>query len=392
MQHDRQLPNKLSLARLFLSALFVADLTFPWAYQATVALGIFAVASITDWLDGWIARTQKLESDLGRLLDPLADKILITAAFIVLLQLGYVPMWIVVAIVAREFLITGLRTLAATRGFVLAAEKAGKHKTLSQILFVVCCLAYQALEEVGAGHTVLAYLLRVSIPPLLWLVLCITIASGLTYLLKNRSLLFAFQEGAPPQEPSKDVPGKDSAVFPAFKEWEAVVRALGTGRQSVILRKGGLTELRRGFQTQHGKFWLLPTRFHQREEKLKPAFRSWVQNASTTRLTLEYVAQVEESSFLTDWDQVLALDDFHIWSTQTIREKFFCGKTPGIHCLLVRVFRVQPPVALSWDPSYDGCRSWIDVPASWEHCQIVPVLEEEEFLQLRERITGLVKA
>ncbi|CAF0700844.1 CDP-diacylglycerol--glycerol-3-phosphate 3-phosphatidyltransferase [Candidatus Methylacidithermus pantelleriae] len=387
--HDRQLPNKLSLGRLLLSAAFVADLSSSWPFKATAALGIFVVGSLTDWLDGWIARTRQWESDLGKLLDPLADKILITAAFIALLELGYAPMWVVVAIVSREFLITGLRTLAATRGFVLGAEKAGKHKTLSQILFVLACLTDQSLQELGAQESFLSRWLQLVQPPLLWIVLCITVASGLIYLVKNRGLFLA-SDPVPPI-PASSVK-REAVNCPAFKEWEAVVKALGSGHQSLLLRKGGLGELRRGFQVQHQRFWLLPTRFHQAQDKLKPPFASWVsRDEKPTEILLEYVAEVKEATFLTDWDHVEALDPFHIWATETVREKFFCGPVPGVHCLFVRVFRADPPVRIPWHASYEGCRSWTEVPASWERSRLIPVLTEEEFRQLLERISGLVR-
>ena len=119
------LPNQLTVARFFLTIVFVAALSFEWAWHFTVGLVVFIAAGITDYFDGAIARRRNLVTDFGKLMDPLADKIMIAAAFICLVPLHAIPAWAAVVIISREFLITGLRLLAAGKGVVLSSERLG---------------------------------------------------------------------------------------------------------------------------------------------------------------------------------------------------------------------------------------------------------------------------
>lgn len=188
------IPNQLTIARLGLCGFFVISMSFTWPFAATTALVIFSVASLTDWLDGMLARRWNLITDLGKLLDPLADKILISAAFISLIERGLAPMWMVVVIIAREFLITGLRIVAANKHLILAAERAGKHKTITQIVCILTSLSYLSLSEFDLGQSFVASLLRSAITPLFWVALFITILSGGLYFYKNRFLFDRIQE------------------------------------------------------------------------------------------------------------------------------------------------------------------------------------------------------
>ena len=154
------LPNQLTVMRLWMCGLLLISMSFEWPYAATTALGIFTLASLTDWLDGEIARSRNLVTDLGKLLDPLADKILITAALVALVDRHIAPMWMVVLIIAREFLITGLRIIAAHKNQILAAEKVGKHKTISQIVVILVSLTFLSLGEFGLQDTTLAHFLN----------------------------------------------------------------------------------------------------------------------------------------------------------------------------------------------------------------------------------------
>ncbi len=131
------LPNQLTVARLVLSVFFVACLSVRFPFNHTLALAIFLIATATDYLDGEIARKHNLITDFGKLMDPLADKILTAAAFICLIPYGALPAWVVIVIIAREFLITGLRLLAGAKGVVLPAEKLGKHKTGWQMATII---------------------------------------------------------------------------------------------------------------------------------------------------------------------------------------------------------------------------------------------------------------
>ena len=137
------MPNQLTVLRLGMCGLLLISLSFSWPYAAFTALIIFSAASITDWLDGAIARGYNLVTDLGKLLDPLADKVLIVGALVALVEERHIaPMWMVVLIIAREFLITGLRTIAAHKQKILAAERIGKHKTISQIVAILISLSW----------------------------------------------------------------------------------------------------------------------------------------------------------------------------------------------------------------------------------------------------------
>ena len=128
------LPNKLTTARVVMIPLFLVAVYQGWWLAALV---IFALASITDALDGHIARSRGLVTDFGKFMDPLADKLLVTAALMVFVDLLEVPGWVVFLIVARELAITGLRTIAAGKGVVMAADKWGKVKTASQMVWIL---------------------------------------------------------------------------------------------------------------------------------------------------------------------------------------------------------------------------------------------------------------
>jgi CDP-diacylglycerol---glycerol-3-phosphate 3-phosphatidyltransferase len=164
----------------------------------TIALFLFAVASFTDYLDGKIARSRNLITNFGALMDPLADKILTCAAFIALIERGAqmnaiagfrVESWMVIVIVSRELAITGLRLLAATKQLVLAAERYGKHKTISQITAILALLVLEAYGHWGSWAEIL---LKPWVPwfalTALWVTVLLTFTSGVIYLWRNREL------------------------------------------------------------------------------------------------------------------------------------------------------------------------------------------------------------
>lgn len=175
------LPNSLSLFRIFLAAAFTAFMAFEqhWGYLA--AFACFTLASVTDWLDGYLARKLNLVTDLGKLLDPLADKILVAAAFVCLTALSLCPAWVTVGILFREFTVTGLRLLLVEKGTVLPADGWGKWKTVTQMLY--CFLALASLAFSGA-EKLPAYL-----DVLLYLSLALTLFSGGNYVRKSGRLL-----------------------------------------------------------------------------------------------------------------------------------------------------------------------------------------------------------
>src|SRR4029434_1220187 len=124
------LPNQLTCARFVLTIVFLAILATRWPFANTAGLVLFILSGITDYLDGAIARSRGLITDFGKLMDPLADKIMMASAFILLVPEGAFASWVSVAIISREFAITGLRLLAAKKGRVLPSEALGKHKTV----------------------------------------------------------------------------------------------------------------------------------------------------------------------------------------------------------------------------------------------------------------------
>ncbi|GAB4169724.1 MAG: CDP-diacylglycerol--glycerol-3-phosphate 3-phosphatidyltransferase [Terrimicrobiaceae bacterium] len=183
------LPNKLTVLRLLLAPVFVACLSLRFPGSFVLAFLIFLAATLTDYLDGVIARKHGLITDFGKLMDPLADKVLIAAAFICMIPLGAIPAWAVIAIIAREFLITGLRLLAGSQGSVLPAEKIGKHKTAWQMATIIFYLLLLAL-----GHGILPehiWLLAWNIigPWLVTITVILTLYSGLAYYCRNSHLI-----------------------------------------------------------------------------------------------------------------------------------------------------------------------------------------------------------
>src|SRR5438552_876313 len=142
-------PNRLTVSRFILTAGFLAVIFSEMPYYESFALILFSAASLTDYFDGMIARRDKLITNFGILMDPLADKILICSAFIAFVELKLIPAWMVVIIVARELGITGLRLLAASKQVVLAAERYGKHKTISQIVAIISVLVMVSYKEWG---------------------------------------------------------------------------------------------------------------------------------------------------------------------------------------------------------------------------------------------------
>lgn len=146
------LPNKLTAIRLILAIPFIyflqnsVNADHPNIYRL-IAFGIFITASLTDWLDGYIARKYNLITDLGKIMDPLADKILVISALVIFVKLDYMPSWMSIVVIAREFLISGIRTIAAAKGEVIPAGMLGKYKTTTQMIVIIIMLLF------GIGNT-----------------------------------------------------------------------------------------------------------------------------------------------------------------------------------------------------------------------------------------------
>ena len=151
----------------------------PVAGDATkwIALVIFVVASLTDTLDGYLARRDNLVTDFGKFMDPLADKLLVCSALICYVELGYLPAWMVIIIIGREFIISGFRLVASDNGIVIAASKTGKLKTISQMVMVVLVIA-----DLGGIFSVLEQIF-------IWLALILTVLSLIEYIYNNKNVL-----------------------------------------------------------------------------------------------------------------------------------------------------------------------------------------------------------
>jgi CDP-diacylglycerol--glycerol-3-phosphate 3-phosphatidyltransferase len=176
---ELNLPNVLTLLRILLVPVLVAALVQEGGGGDALAAAIFALASFTDALDGWIARRQKSVSTFGKLMDPLADKLLVTAALVSLVDLNRLSSWVAMVIIAREFAVTGLRQLAMEHGEVIPASVWGKLKTVAQVAMV---LALILVEDSPAW-----------VDGLVWLTVGITIVSGADYFFGFRSLIQARQ-------------------------------------------------------------------------------------------------------------------------------------------------------------------------------------------------------
>ena len=191
------LPNQLTVSRFVLTVLFLGCLFTRFPGHQTLALVLFCLAGVSDFLDGRIARSRNLITNFGILMDPLADKIMTCSAFIAFVESTHVnphapvrlAAWMVVIIVSRELAITGLRLLATSKNVVLAAERYGKHKTIWQIISIIALLVLDALNEwpvwlQNLFHGWGPVFAQVA----LWITVVLTAASGLIYLWRNRSL------------------------------------------------------------------------------------------------------------------------------------------------------------------------------------------------------------
>ena len=174
------LPNKLTIMRVILIPFFVFFLLSPYfpAYGNYIAVAIFIVASLTDMLDGKIARKYNLVTNFGKFMDPLADKLLVCSAMICLIELDRLAAWIVIVIIAREFIISGFRLVASDNGVVIAASYWGKFKTTFQMLMVIVLILDIQMPFFQILGTVLTYV-----------ALILTVESLIDYIVKNKDVL-----------------------------------------------------------------------------------------------------------------------------------------------------------------------------------------------------------
>lgn len=172
-------PNKLTIARMIIVPFLVIFLLTGWGGEANryISLTLFVVASVTDWFDGYLARKNNLVTNFGKFMDPLAYKLLVCSAMICMIDLKRLPAWFVIIIIAREFIISGFRLIAAENGIVIAANYWGKFKTASQMIMIILLILhfdgiFVILEQI-----------------FIWLSLALTIISLITYIWQNRTVL-----------------------------------------------------------------------------------------------------------------------------------------------------------------------------------------------------------
>ena len=172
-------PNKLTIARMILVPFFVVFILTGWGGESNryICLAIFVAASITDWLDGYLARKNNLVTNFGKFMDPLADKLLVCSSLICMIELDRLPAWIVIIIIAREFIISGFRLIAAENGVVIAANYWGKFKTVSPMIMIILLI----LDFGGIFKTLETIFI--------WLSLALTVISLITYIVQNKKVI-----------------------------------------------------------------------------------------------------------------------------------------------------------------------------------------------------------
>jgi hypothetical protein len=168
----------------------------------------------------------------------------------------------------------------------------------------------------------------------------------------------------------------------AFKEWAVVCEAIGSGRQSVMLRKGGIAEGRDGFAFKHCEFFLFPTWFHEQLEKTTLPTGTALPPQLEGEIEIRYAVTLEWSRLVTDASRLPALRPFHILDESVVEERFRYDEAPGIHVGFVRGFRLASPWRLAMQKSFGGCRSWLDLPGL-EGIELVPVISDEEHADRR---------
>ena len=192
------LPNKLTVMRIALTFVMTVFLTVTVPFGKTLALAVFVAASVTDYWDGRLARRHNRITAFGQFMDPLADKILVSAAFVSFVAIGrIVPAWVVIIIISREFLVTGLRLLASNEGKLLPAGPLGKHKTIWQIVGIIVIMVGLAVQEdvlprvaaAAVWRDAFARYFHVAAYAVSMLIAVLTVLSGVAYLWQNRALI-----------------------------------------------------------------------------------------------------------------------------------------------------------------------------------------------------------
>jgi CDP-diacylglycerol--glycerol-3-phosphate 3-phosphatidyltransferase len=194
------LPNAITFSRLVMTAAFVVAVSFRSMEGYGTGLVLFVIAAVSDFVDGWLARKMGLVTPLGKLMDPLADKVLVSAAFVFLTEKALCPVWVTALIIGREFMVTGLRQIAVEAGVVMAADRLGKWKTTFQLTFCITGLVWLTLNHYTGDAAVPVFFRWLTrpwseggliLPSSLWIATALTVISGWNYLWSSRYLLKA---------------------------------------------------------------------------------------------------------------------------------------------------------------------------------------------------------
>jgi hypothetical protein len=183
----------------------------------------------------------------------------------------------------------------------------------------------------------------------------------------------------------------------ALKEWAVVCAALAAGRQTILLRKGGINEGPGGFRPEHAEFWLFPTRFHQHADELTADAAMLLDEVERSEpasgvVRLGLYTVVDHIDFVEDEQRLAALEELHVLAPAAVSERF-AYRSPGLHVFTVRVFRRDEPFEISDAPHFAGCHSWVDLRNKLPTSGLTPVLDDEEFRRqvgwVRERLTQI---
>lgn len=184
-----------------------------------------------------------------------------------------------------------------------------------------------------------------------------------------------------------------AAATAGFKDWAVVCAALGAGRQSLILRKGGIAEGRDGFRFKHEDFFLFPTQYHQQMEKVRPAeIAGLIVPPAPPAGTVEirYFFRLEWALWLDRWEILEQLEPFHIYREEIARERFDYDAQPGLQCAFGRVYRLDPAWTFPDQPGYGGCRSWVTLPPCPSSHSFSPVLDDAAHRRAAREVRGVL--
>ena len=180
----------------------------------------------------------------------------------------------------------------------------------------------------------------------------------------------------------------------AFKEWAVICQALSVGRQSIILRKGGIAESGGTFRPEHDRFWLYPTFVHQQAGGTKPEAAALLHAANAAqpapgRIRFQEFVEVGDVRFVDDLAVALSLNEFHIWSPETVTMRFHY-RTPGLYVLPVRVYRVPVPFDAIEQAEYAGCKTWVELQPGYDTAGAIPVLTDAGDTAIQQRVMRLL--